>query len=78
MYCIPFQGPTSKKMTTKTIATKPSPKPSKVTNRSSESPTAIPASLQTELMIEEVWTTEATGYKPGSKEPNKGENKFSS
>ena len=29
-------------------------------------------------MTEEVWTTEATGYKPGSKERNKGENKFSS
>ena len=66
-------------MTTKTIATETSPKPSKVTNSSTESQaTATPASLQTELVTEEVWTTEATGCKPGSKEPNKGENKFSS
>ena len=66
-------------MTTKTIATETSPKPSKVTNSSTESQaTATPASLQTELVTEEVWTTEATGYEPGSKEPTKGENKFSS
>ena len=52
-------------MTTKTIATETSPKPSKVTNSSTESQaTATPASLQTELVTEEVWTTEATGYKP--------------
>ena len=52
-------------MTTKTIATETSPKPSKVTNSSTESQaTATPASLQTELVTEEVWTTEATGHKP--------------
>ena len=61
-------------MTTKTIATETSPKPSKLVTNSSTAEsqaTATPASLQTELMTEEVWTTEATGHKPEVKSPTR-------